>query len=177
MTPAGFPHSEISGSKRVCRSPELIAAYRVLRRLTVPRHPSCARIRLTGKKWLSGRLARRRVHSQLSMSIHLAMRLSKSGPERTRRPGGKKGARAPGATCVTRGTARLSTVSEKASRRRARLVGVPGIEPGTSSLSGTRSNRLSYTPAGQKNPGPEPLVEAAGFEPAASALQRPRSTN
>ena len=27
-----------------------------------------------------------------------------------------------------------------------RLVGVPGLEPGTSSLSGTRSNQLSYTP-------------------------------
>ena len=26
------------------------------------------------------------------------------------------------------------------------MVGVPGIEPGTSSLSGMRSNRLSYTP-------------------------------
>ena len=28
------------------------------------------------------------------------------------------------------------------------LVGVPGLEPGTSSLSGKRSNRLSYTPGG-----------------------------
>ena len=28
----------------------------------------------------------------------------------------------------------------------AKLVGVPGIEPGTLSLSGTRSNQLSYTP-------------------------------
>ena len=28
-----------------------------------------------------------------------------------------------------------------------RGVGVPGIEPGTSVLSGLRSNRLSYTPA------------------------------
>ena len=28
-----------------------------------------------------------------------------------------------------------------------RVVGVPGVEPGTSSLSGTRSNQLSYTPA------------------------------
>ena len=27
-----------------------------------------------------------------------------------------------------------------------RSVGVPGVEPGTSSLSGTRSNQLSYTP-------------------------------
>ena len=42
MTPAGFSHSEISGSKRVCRSPKLIAACRVLRRLLVPRHPSRA---------------------------------------------------------------------------------------------------------------------------------------
>src|SRR5579884_2228627 len=33
-----FPHSEIPGSKLVCSSPGLIAAYRVLRRLLVPRH-------------------------------------------------------------------------------------------------------------------------------------------
>ena len=42
IAPAGFSHSEISGSKRVCRSPELIAACRVLRRLPMPRHPSRA---------------------------------------------------------------------------------------------------------------------------------------
>ena len=46
MTGAGLPHSEIFGSKRACRSPKLIAAYRVLLRLVMPRHPSCARIRL-----------------------------------------------------------------------------------------------------------------------------------
>jgi hypothetical protein len=34
----GFPHSEIPGSKVVCTLPGLIAAYRVLRRLLVPRH-------------------------------------------------------------------------------------------------------------------------------------------
>src|SRR6185436_8246476 len=34
----GFPHSEIPGSKLVCSSPGLIAAYRVLFRLLVPRH-------------------------------------------------------------------------------------------------------------------------------------------
>src|SRR5664279_1396852 len=39
MTPAGFPHSEIHGSKRVCRSPWLIAACRVLHRRLAPRHP------------------------------------------------------------------------------------------------------------------------------------------
>ena len=31
------------------------------------------------------------------------------------------------------------------------MVGVPGIEPGTSSLSGMRSNQLSYTPDGGGN--------------------------
>ena len=47
MTPAGFPHSEISGSKPVCGSPKLIAAYHVLRRLSAPRHPPCTLCSLT----------------------------------------------------------------------------------------------------------------------------------
>ena len=38
----GFPHSETRGSKPICGSPRLIAAYRVFRRLLVPRHPPCA---------------------------------------------------------------------------------------------------------------------------------------
>ena len=38
----GFPHSEISGSQAMCASPKLIAAYHVLHRLLVPRHPPCA---------------------------------------------------------------------------------------------------------------------------------------
>jgi hypothetical protein len=35
----GFPHSDISGSMYVGNSPELFAAYHVLHRLSVPRHP------------------------------------------------------------------------------------------------------------------------------------------
>ena len=42
----GFPHSEIAGSVLVDSSPTLIAVCRVLHRLAMPRHPSCARIRL-----------------------------------------------------------------------------------------------------------------------------------
>ena len=38
----GLPHSEISGSKRMCRFPKLIAAYHVLLRLSNPRHPPYA---------------------------------------------------------------------------------------------------------------------------------------
>ena len=36
ITPAGLPHSEIRGSKDMCSSPRLIAAYHVLRRLAAP---------------------------------------------------------------------------------------------------------------------------------------------
>ena len=42
-----FPHSEISGSKDICSSPKLIAAYHVFHRLPVPRHSPCALVRLT----------------------------------------------------------------------------------------------------------------------------------
>ena len=37
-----FPHSDICGSMDICSSPQLFAAYHVLHRLLVPRHPPCA---------------------------------------------------------------------------------------------------------------------------------------
>ena len=45
--PAGFPHSDISGSSLMCSSPKLFAAYHVFHRLLVPRHPPCALYCLT----------------------------------------------------------------------------------------------------------------------------------
>jgi hypothetical protein len=48
MTLAGFPHSGITGSQPACGSPMLFAAYHALHRLSVPRHPPCALVRLTG---------------------------------------------------------------------------------------------------------------------------------
>ena len=50
----GLPHSEISGSKTACVSPELIAACRVLLRLPPPRHPPYARTVWTPKSWAPG---------------------------------------------------------------------------------------------------------------------------
>ena len=43
----GFPHSDIHGSRDICSSPWLFAAYHVFLRLLVPRHPPCALISLT----------------------------------------------------------------------------------------------------------------------------------
>ena len=44
VCPVGFPHSDIHGSMPACGSPWLFAAYRVLLRQSVPRHPPCALI-------------------------------------------------------------------------------------------------------------------------------------
>ena len=43
----GFPHSDTCGSLCMCHSPQLFAAYHVFHRLSVPRHPPCALLRLT----------------------------------------------------------------------------------------------------------------------------------
>ena len=51
--PCGLPHSEIPGSMDICSSPRLIAAYRVLHRLSVPRHSPCALSSLTNQKQLA----------------------------------------------------------------------------------------------------------------------------
>jgi hypothetical protein len=48
MTLAGFPHSGTPGSRPTCGSPRLFAACRALLRLSMPRHPPCALVRLTG---------------------------------------------------------------------------------------------------------------------------------
>ena len=42
----GLPHSDTPGSKPDDGSPRILAVFRVLLRLLMPRHPSCARIRL-----------------------------------------------------------------------------------------------------------------------------------
>jgi hypothetical protein len=55
-------------------------------------------------------------------------------------PAPRKGARVQGPA------ARPQAIIFRSRARRTQMVGVPGIEPGTSSLSGTRSNQLSYTP-------------------------------
>ena len=47
ISPAGFPHSDISGSMSARDSPELFAACHVLHRLLAPRHPPRALCSLT----------------------------------------------------------------------------------------------------------------------------------
>ena len=65
MSLKGFPHSEIPGSKLVCSSPGLIAAYRVLHRLLAPRHSPYALSSLTTSVW---------THADHSLSSVICMR-------------------------------------------------------------------------------------------------------
>ena len=60
MTPDRFPHSGIPGSRPVCGSPRLIAAYHALRRFLAPRHPPYALSNLTTEM---DHLARDSVHT------------------------------------------------------------------------------------------------------------------
>ena len=55
-----FPHSDIHGSRVICTSPWLFAAYHVFHRLLVPRHPPCALSSLTSSISAAGTASIRR---------------------------------------------------------------------------------------------------------------------
>ena len=134
--PAGLPHSETHGSRAACASPWNIAACRVLLRHPLPRHPSCARKACPQKTYPRPRLrtffdapAGSRapsgrglplLHSYVTFKVFLSFASGcQRAPPPRRAAGGNYG-----------------------------MVGAPGLEPGTSSLSEKRSNQLSYAPAG-----------------------------
>ncbi len=75
ITRTGLPHSEISGFTVVCTYPKLIAAYHVLHRLSVPRHPPCALNNLT-KNLLPISIGR--LHEKSLRSLHHNIQLSKN---------------------------------------------------------------------------------------------------
>ena len=76
MTRIGFSHSEIFGSKCICHSPKLIAAYHVLHRLLMPRHPLCALSNLTKVKSINWSPSPTTVDE--IVSILVSMQLSKN---------------------------------------------------------------------------------------------------
>ena len=169
-SPYGFLHSEICGSMDICSSPQLIAAYRVLRRLPVPRHSPCALLSLTMRyiTYPSSELVMREsllLHSTnivvypnilLFMGLHYFISFAVFVVQFSR--------------CVFTMTAVCQSCflldsfnllvlilrGRSCSVCRSfwlgvfyfirRLVGTSGFEPPTSRLSGVRSNHLSYAP-------------------------------
>ena len=123
MTLAGLPHSEIPGSKPVCGSPRLIAAYHVLLRLSAPRHPPCTLSSLTKLEYsLPG-------ESYRFLPDSVVKELKTLSGVRTGFP----------------------TTDESHRAFQARLVGLGRFELPTSRLSGVRSNQLSYRPGRESN--------------------------
>ena len=66
----GFPHSEICGSKGARTSPQLIAACHVLLRLSTPRHPSEALMRLIVLSKTHARRGSRRSRSRPAPDVN-----------------------------------------------------------------------------------------------------------
>src|SRR6266542_4129679 len=120
MTPAGFPHSDIPGSKTVCVSPRLIAAYHVLHRLLVPRHPPCTLSSLTG------------FSKVLQLCIPSVSYSIVNERPRRRAP------RAPRGSTADRCEGRLSKHRKRCLVSRF-LVEIAGLEPAASGLQSRRS--------------------------------------
>ena len=131
MKGGGFPHSEIPGSKPVDGSPGLVAVCRVLHRLMMPRHPSCARIRLA-RYFLASRYVA--ILFKIKLSV-FKDRTNGAASRWWRQPDSNR--RHPACKAGTLPTELYP---------RGDMVGLTRVELVTSSLSGTRSNQLSYKP-------------------------------
>ena len=150
-----------------CSSPRLFAALHVLHRLSMPRHPSCALSSLTTKIHCLCLLVSTHcipicLHiGRICFACHikwLSLHLTNIFNVNEHRE-----------TFQLRCIASDSEEPVKRTTRFAKMVGVLGVEPRTSSLSGTRSNQLSYTPISV-------LVEPKGLEPSTSCLQSRHSS-
>ena len=161
MTRAGLPHSEIPGSKVICTSPRLIAAYHVLHRLLVPRHSPCALCSLTKKFHVVLRTTMLWIEwSRPSEQSTIVQHEEKQ--EQNLRCESVFDCQRPSEHSVRKARLRSkfpASRPQQSSVEMARgpgeavasisypdLVGLGGVEPPTSRLSGVRSNQLSYSP-------------------------------
>ena len=165
MTPAGFPHSEIPGSKRVCRSPGLIAACRVLHRRSAPRHSPFTLSSLAIK------FLKRESCKKLAFSLNHPILFSKTvftWPPRVAE-GGRGNPDSGSSRNMIGGADRnrtddlrlakppLSQLSYSPSRRPVSpgksMVGLDRFELSTPRLSSVCSDQLSYRPRGARQEG------------------------
>ncbi len=143
----GFPHSEISGSKCARHSPELIATCYVLHRLSTPRHPPDALLRLNVKLSRTDPRPRPQTISlllRIEKKHHACANLATPRPQHGRR--------------VTR--SKFKTYSRCPNNHPAETVVSEGM-----SLSRSASLASSGSADGR------PLVEVIGFEPTTFCLQ------
>ena len=128
ITSRGFPHSGIRGSMPACGFPRLIAACHALHRFLAPRHPPCALSSLTTDYSKTLWLLEDRVCGCQRAEW------APQGPAFTT-PGGDDRNRTGDPLLAKQVLSQLSYIPQ--------VVGLPGIEPGTSRLSSARSSHLS----------------------------------
>ena len=136
FTPARFPHSDIPGSTLAYSSPRLFAVGHVLHRLLSPRHPPYALSSLTVLFLVADWPAPGKPRPARAGRAPAGLRYSDCGARASRR---RRIRRLPM-------TFDIRDFNDPRRFRAGNPVGVAGLEPATSSLSGMRSDRLSYTP-------------------------------
>jgi hypothetical protein len=162
----GLPHSEIDGSKPVCGSPSLIAAYHVLLRLLAPRHPPCALSSLTIRT--------------LNLSLEVfGLRLSAFWSELLKTEGRRlKAARVSSSKYTLRVCGRKTTVAEYSVVKEWQTI-VCLQEILRLHRPAPRERRGNTAPAvrrrGARSAPPANTVENTGLEPVTSWLQTRRS--
>ena len=151
----GFPHSDIPGSKLVCQLPE--AFRRLLRPSSPPTAkastvcacsldhitPNALKLYVTHAAGLPPGWRLR----NLAELLKIRARLTRSARDSCAKPralDARGGAREDRTPDLLRAKQALSQLSYGPA-----MVGLAGVEPATSPLSGVRSNRLSYRPARQ----------------------------
>ena len=121
-----------------CGSPWLFAACCVLRRLLAPRHPPYALITLTS---LLHSPSAELMQPTLFSMLPLLCSCQGTSERKKISVGGDKEDRTPDLLLARQALSQLSYAPTN------KLVGLDGLEPSTSRLSGVRSNQLSYRPA------------------------------
>ena len=155
---SGFPHSDISGSMDICSSPKLFAAYHVFHRLLVPRHPPCALLSLSTRIYsviCGGRVVfpgfpSRRLRGAWGTLFKL-LSLAFIRPVSSRAYPRMSLTTLPslweGQSDIFFSLYAVFKVRSISSRQGSPGgMGLSGLEPPTSRLSGVRSNLLSYKP-------------------------------
>ena len=141
MTPAGFPHSDIHGSRPAFGYPWLFVDRYVLHRLPVPRHPPCALSSLTFAWRFPSRLCR----APIMLESLLGSSWQCSGFSLAALAH-RKIIVVTLYFCLALLVVFLYSVLKVQVLLRREVVGSNGFEPSTSRLSGVRSNHLSYEP-------------------------------
>ena len=157
LQPGGLPHSDTPGSPALCASPGIFAAERVLHRLREPGHPPCALPSLPARSRRAAAPSRARRRPRAGLGPFLSSASSSSVFLCLAAPAPRGGRRARCAVPMNDAwrmpasnrrppACKAGALPAELIPPRATPPGVvpPGFEPGASTLSVWRSDRLSY---------------------------------